>query len=59
MFAVVCVVNVTIAVAWLLLFGRGYSIHLAGVYFTLGILVLIGMLILDGLVFVALSKKSK
>ena len=57
--AVVCAVNVTTAVVWLLLFGRGYSFHVAGVYSTLGIPVLIGMLIVDGLIFSAISRKSK
>ena len=57
--AVVYVVNLTIALVWLLLFGRGYSFHLAGVNFTPGIPVLIGMLIVDGLIFFVLSGKSK
>ena len=57
--AVVYAVNVAIALVWLLLFGRGYSFHLAGVYFTPGIPVLIGMLIADGLIFFVLSGKSK
>ena len=57
--AVACAVSLAIAVIWLLLFGRGYSFHFAGIYFTSGILVLIGMLIVDGLIFFALSRKSK
>jgi hypothetical protein len=55
--AVVYAVNV--AIVWLLLFGRNYSFHLAGVYLTPGIYVLIVMLIVDSLITFALSRKAK
>ncbi len=54
------VVNVPVAVVvWLILYGRGYAFHLAGVYFTPGILVLAGMLIVEVLTFFLLQGKSK
>jgi hypothetical protein len=44
--------NLIVAVgAWLFLYGRGYVFHLAGVYFTPGILVATGMLLVEALIF--------
>jgi hypothetical protein len=42
---------------WLFLYGRGYAFHLAGVYFTPGILVATGMLLVEVLIFFLLSRK--
>jgi len=57
--AVIYAVNCAIGIVLLLLFARGHSFHLAGVYFTPGIPILVGMVAVDGLIFFLLSAKSK
>jgi len=53
-------VNLLAAIAVLLiLWGRGYAFHLAGMYFTPGTAVLVGMLVVDVLIFLLISRESK
>lgn len=56
--AVLSGINLVVAVGvWLALYGRGYVFHLAGVYFTPGILVATGMLLVEVPIFFRLSRK--
>ena len=52
-------VNAAGAFFWLFAYGRRYSFHLAGVYVTPGILAVAVMLLIDILLFLLLSGKSK
>ena len=53
-----CFVNSLVAIViWLMLYARGYAFHLAGVYFTPGIFVFSGMLLIDILLFFVFSRK--
>ena len=51
--------NAAVAFLWLLAYGSRYSFHLAGIYVTPGILTIAVMLIVDILLFLLLSRKSK
>ena len=51
--------NAVVAYLWLLAYGSRYSFHLAGIYVTPGILAIALMLLVDILLFLLLSRKSK
>ena len=42
--------------AWVILYGRGTVFHFAGVYMTPGIVVMAGMIVTDGLIFLVLFR---
>jgi hypothetical protein len=55
--AVLYAVTLVIAVlVWVILYGRGTVFHFAGVYMTPGKVVLAGMIVTDGLIFLILSR---
>jgi hypothetical protein len=55
--AVLYAVSVPIAIlVWVILYGRGDVFHFAGVYITPGIFALTGMILVDGLIFLLLSR---
>jgi uncharacterized membrane protein len=56
--AVLFAFNASAAILWLLTFGRRYFFHLAGVYFTPGILAVAVMVVVDILLFFLLYRKS-
>jgi len=52
-------VNAAVAFLWLFAYGRRYSIQLAGVQVTPGILAIAVMVFVDILLFLLLSRKSR
>jgi hypothetical protein len=52
-------VNATVAFLWLFAYGRRYSIQMAGLQVTPGVLAIAVMLLADILLFLLLSRKSQ
>ena len=55
----IAAVNAVVAFLWLFLYGWRYSFSLGGVYFTSGMLAIVGMLVGDLLAWFLVSGKSK